>query len=82
MLNDLPVGIVLHTERVVQDPGDVVLTGAKKAANDWGRNIFCKYITAMFYLTEAQFPFSMAFQSPAWKQKVNIFTVQFYYVTF
>lgn len=33
MLNDLPVGIVLHTECVVQDPGDVVLTGAKKAAN-------------------------------------------------
>lgn len=33
----------------------------------------------MFYPTEAQFHFSVAFQSPAWMQKVN---VQFYYVTF
>lgn len=34
MLNDLPISVVFHTERVVQDPGDVVLTGVKKAAND------------------------------------------------
>lgn len=34
VLNDLPIGVVFHAECVVQDPGDIVLTGAKKAAND------------------------------------------------